>query len=131
MESYDIVIVGAGPAGSSAAMAAAKAGLKVLMVEKRAEIGSPKRCGEGLSKSALARMGLEKDDIWVCRTILGASAYAPNGKNITVGYKGPEGWVIERKVFDKWLAKKAVQAGAKVLAKTDAVSLIKKGGKVS
>ena len=131
MESYDIVIVGAGPAGSSAAMAAAKAGLKVLMVEKRAEIGSPKRCGEGLSKSALARMGLEKDDIWICRTILGASAYAPNGKKITVDYKGPEGWVIERKVFDKWLAKKAVQSGAKVLAKTDATSLLKKNGKVS
>jgi digeranylgeranylglycerophospholipid reductase len=62
---------------------------------------------------------------------LGASAYAPNGKKITVDYKGPEGWVIERKVFDKWLAKKAVQAGAKVLAKTDAISLIKKDGKVS
>ena len=131
MESYDIVVIGAGPAGSSAAMAAAKAGLKVLMVEKRAEIGSPKRCGEGLSKSALERMGLEKDDSWVRRTVLGASAYAPNGKKITVDYKGPEGWVIERKVFDKWLAKKAVQAGAKVLAKTDAVSLIKKDGKVS
>lgn len=53
MESYDIVIVGGGPAGSSAAMTAAKSGLKVLMVEKRAEIGSPKRCGEGLSKSSL------------------------------------------------------------------------------
>jgi len=103
----------------------------VLMVEKRAEIGSPKRCGEGLSKSALERMGLEKDSSWACRTILGASAYAPNGKKITVDYKGPEGWVIERKLFDKWLAKKAVEAGAKVLAKTDAVSLIKKSGKVS
>src|SRR4030042_559834 len=111
MESYDIVIVGAGPAGSSAAMAAAKAGLKVLMVEKRAEIGSPKRCGEGLSKSALARMGLEKDDIWICRTILGASAYAPNGKKITVDYKGPEGWVIERKVFDKWLPRQGGEGG--------------------
>jgi len=131
MESYDIVVIGAGPAGSSAAMTAAKSGLKVLMVEKRAEIGSPKRCGEGLSKSALERMGLEKDDSWISRTVLGASAYAPNGKKITVDYKGPEGWIIERKVFDKWLAKKAVQAGAKVLAKTDAVSLIKKDGKVS
>jgi digeranylgeranylglycerophospholipid reductase len=131
MESYDVVVVGGGPAGSSAAMAAAKAGLKVLMVEKRAEIGAPKRCGEGLSKSALERMGLEFDACWACRTVLGASAYAPNGRKITVDYKGPEGWVIERKVFDKWLAKKAVGAGAKVMAKTDAVALIKKGGKVA
>ena len=118
MESYDIIAVGGGPAGSSASMTAARAGLKVLMVEKRAEIGSPKRCGEGLSKSALERMGLEVEGIWVCRTILGASAYAPNGKKITVNYQGPEGYVIERKMFDKWLAKKAVEAGAKVLAKT-------------
>jgi digeranylgeranylglycerophospholipid reductase len=130
-ESYDIVVIGAGPAGSSVAMAAAKSGLKVLVVEKRAEIGSPKRCGEGLSKSALERMGLEPDASWIRRTILGASAYAPNGKKITADYKGPEGWVIERKVFDKWLAKKAVESGAKVLAKTDAVSIIKSGGRVS
>jgi digeranylgeranylglycerophospholipid reductase len=130
-ERYDIVVVGAGPAGSSAAMAAAKLGLRVLMVEKRAEIGSPKRCGEGLSKSALEKMGLQFENSWACRTILGASVYAPNGKKITVDYKGPEGWVIERKMFDKWLAKKAVQAGAKVLSKTGAVSLIKSGGRVS
>jgi digeranylgeranylglycerophospholipid reductase len=39
--------------------------------------------------------------------------------------------VIERKVFDKWLAKKAAEAGAKVLAKTDAVSLVRKAGKIS
>lgn len=130
-ESYDILVIGAGPAGSSVAITASKSGLSVLVVEKRAEIGSPKRCGEGLSKSALARMGLEPDASWIRRTILGASAYAPNGKKITVDYKGPEGWVIERKVFDKWLAKKAAEAGAKVLAKTDAVSLVRKAGKVS
>ena len=131
MESYDILVIGAGPAGSSVAMAAAKSGLSVLVVEKRAEIGSPKRCGEGLSKSALGRMGLEPDSSWIRRTILGASAYAPNGKKITADYKGPEGWVIERKVFDKWLAKKAAEAGAKVLAKTGAVSLVRKAGKIS
>jgi digeranylgeranylglycerophospholipid reductase len=130
-ESYDILVIGAGPAGSSVAMTAAKAGLKVLVVEKRAEIGSPKRCGEGLSRSALGRMGLEPDASWIRRTMLGASAYAPNGRKITADYKGPEGWVIERKVFDKWLAKKAADAGAKVLAKTDAVSLVRKAGKIS
>jgi digeranylgeranylglycerophospholipid reductase len=131
MESYDIVVIGAGPAGSSAAMNAAKAGLKVLMVEKRAEIGSPKRCGEGLSRSSLERMGFQPENAWIRRTILGASVYAPNGKKITIDYKGPEGWVIERKVFDKWLAQKAVEAGAKVRAKPAAVTLLKKDGKVS
>ena len=87
MTDYDIVVIGAGPAGSSAAMNAAKLGLKVLMVEKRAEIGAPKRCGEGLSRTSLQRMGLQADQVWVRRVILGASVYAPNGKKITIDYK--------------------------------------------
>ena len=52
MESYDVVVVGAGPGGSGTALEAARRGLRVLMVEKRQEIGSPKRCGEGLSRGA-------------------------------------------------------------------------------
>jgi len=52
MQSYDVVVVGAGPGGSGAALEAARRGLNVLMVEKRQEIGSPKRCGEGLSRNA-------------------------------------------------------------------------------
>jgi digeranylgeranylglycerophospholipid reductase len=58
---YDVIVVGAGPAGSSVARFCAENGLSVLVVEKRQEIGSPKRCGEGLSKSAIERMGIELD----------------------------------------------------------------------
>jgi digeranylgeranylglycerophospholipid reductase len=50
MPDYDVVIVGAGPAGSMTAKWAAKGGAKVLMIEKRQEIGSPGRCGEGISR---------------------------------------------------------------------------------
>ena len=132
---YDIVIVGAGPAGSGAAIAAAKAGLKVLMVEKRAEIGSPRRCGEGLSRSSFRRMGYtEARPEWVSQPIIGATVYSPNRKFVRMDHTETEhendGWVIERKQFDKWLAYEAVKAGAKVLAKTDA-SLLKEDGKVA
>ncbi len=49
----DLVVVGAGPAGSMTAKAAAEAGLDVVMLEKRQEIGDPIRCAEGVSKAAL------------------------------------------------------------------------------
>lgn len=135
MEEYDLIVVGAGPAGSGAAVTAAKAGLKVLMVEKRAEIGSPKRCGEGLSRSSFRRMGYDKAlPEWISQTIIGATVYSPNRKFVRMDHTEPEhendGWVIERKQFDKWLAAEAVRAGAKVLAKTDA-SLIMENGKVA
>jgi len=124
MKEYDIIVIGCGPAGSGAAKTAAERGLNVLVVEKRAEIGAPKRCGEGLSRSSLKRMGIEFDRKWVRREIIGASVYAPNGKMLRVDYKeGPEGWVIERKVFDKYLAEKAAEAGAKILAKTEATDV--------
>jgi heterodisulfide reductase subunit A-like polyferredoxin len=49
---YDLVVAGAGPAGSVAAWTAAEAGLSVLLLEKRQEIGSPVRCAEGVPHEA-------------------------------------------------------------------------------
>ena len=46
----DVLVIGAGPAGSSAARFAAKGGVDVIVLEKKSEIGFPKRCAEGVSK---------------------------------------------------------------------------------
>ena len=45
----DVIVVGSGPAGSSAAKHAALGGAKVILMDKKSEIGSPKRCAEGVS----------------------------------------------------------------------------------
>lgn len=128
---YDVVVVGAGPGGTGAARAAASAGLKVLVLEKRQEIGSPKRCGEGLSLSTIKRMGIEKNDSWVRRVVKGFTAYSPDGRFVRHDYEnGLEGYIIERKVFDKHLAEKAVEAGAKVISRAEVTRLLKEDGKV-
>jgi flavin-dependent dehydrogenase len=50
---YDVVVVGAGPAGCLAAKYAAKNGAKTLIIEEHASIGSPVQCAGLLSTSAI------------------------------------------------------------------------------
>src|SRR5512137_331624 len=134
MPEYDVVVVGAGPAGSMTAKWAAKGGAKVLMIEKRQEIGSPVRCGEGISRSWLDSVGIKLDQKSVAWQVKGAKIVAPNGTKFTLSEKmaGNEvGLVLDRVFFDKLLARDAVKAGADLVLKTSAVGLLKNGGKVT
>jgi len=134
MADYDVVVVGAGPAGSMTAKWAAKNGARVLIIEKRQEIGSPVRCGEGISRSWLDSVGIKLDSKSVARQVKGAKIVAPNGTPfyLSEDMAGDEvGLVIERIFFDKLLAKDAVKAGADLQLKTSAVNLLKKGDKVT
>jgi digeranylgeranylglycerophospholipid reductase len=130
-ESYDVVVVGAGPAGSATAKKCASYGLSVAMVEKRQEIGSPKRCGEGLSFEMIDEMGLKIPQNCIRKEINGCVIVAPNGKKTIVDFGKPSGYILERKVFDKWLAAEASRAGAYVQAKTEVTDVLKENGKVS
>ncbi len=128
---YDVVVVGAGPAGSITAKHAVLNGATVLILEKRAEVGSPVRCGEGVDKNGLAKIGVKPDKKWIANEVKGAHLYAPNGKSIELkeGMAGNEvGYVIRRDVFDKELAKEAIRAGADIMVKTSAIEVIVKGG---
>jgi digeranylgeranylglycerophospholipid reductase len=122
----DLVVVGAGPAGSMTAKAAAEAGLKVVMLEKRQEIGDPVRCAEGVSKAPLKKL-VDLDPTWISAEVKGARIRAPDGTEIVISEDraGAEvGYVLERKVFDRALAQKAAEAGAKVMVKTRALGLL-------
>ncbi|NLT38479.1 MAG: NAD(P)/FAD-dependent oxidoreductase [Methanomassiliicoccus sp.] len=130
---HDVVVVGAGPAGSMTAKWAALGGADVLMIEKRQEIGSPVRCGEGISKQWLEEVGITVDPKWVAREVRGAKIVSPSGHTFLVDEKnaGNEvGWVVDRVFFDKALARDAARAGADILLKTSATSLIKEDGKI-
>jgi digeranylgeranylglycerophospholipid reductase len=134
MPEYDVVVVGAGPAGSMTAKWAAKGGARVLIVEKRQEIGSPVRCGEGISRSWLDSVGITLDAKSLARQVKGAKIVAPNGSSFYLSEKmaGNEvGLVLDRVFFDKLLARDAVKAGADLMLKTSAVKLLKTGDKVT
>ncbi len=128
----DVLVIGGGPAGSMAAKWAAKSGVKVLLIEKRQEVGSPVRCGEGMSKDWLPEVGITPGR-WINLEVEGARIFSPCEKVFEINEKqaGNEvGYVVERDGFDKQLAIDAANAGVEVKLKTAAVGLLKDGGRV-
>ncbi|WP_067260271.1 NAD(P)/FAD-dependent oxidoreductase [Methanobrevibacter cuticularis] len=126
----DVLVIGAGPAGSTAAKHAALGGAKVILVEKKSEIGAPKRCAEGVSKEGLKLLGIEPDPRWAVKEIDGIRLVAPNGTDVWLNdeIKLPEaGYILERKVFDKFMAMDAGRAGADIKIKTLAKGMRKEG----
>ena len=119
---YDAVVVGAGPAGSLAAETLALAGHQVLLLEKHREAGIPLCCAEAVSLKSLA-LFCRPDPKWIAAPINGAVLYSPDGTEVAVPWPGV-GFVLERKLFDRWLAQRAAQAGAQVLVNAEAVGLI-------
>ena len=132
-EHFDVVVVGGGPAGTTAARIAAEKGAKTLVIEKRQEIGTPVRCGEGMPKSFLRTIGIEPDPEWIAARIKGARLVSPGGHEMYINERmagSKTGYNIERDLFDKSLARQAVEAGAVLRIKTSATGLIIEAGAV-
>lgn len=125
----DVLVIGAGPAGSSAAKHAALNGAEVLMIDKKSEIGAPKRCAEGVSKEGLRKLKIHPSSRWVTKELSGVRMISPNGTSVWLNedrVKLPEaGYILERKVFDKHMAMDAARAGAQIMVKTLATGLIR------
>lgn len=118
----DVLVIGAGPAGSSTAKHAALNGAEVILMDKKSEIGSPKRCAEGVSKEGLKKLGIEPNSRWVTKELSGVRLISPNGTDVWMKEDQvnlPEaGYILERKIFDKFMAMDAARAGATIMIKT-------------
>ncbi len=125
MDEADIVVVGAGPAGSTAAEHAARHGANVILIERRKIVGHPVRCGELVpSKEEIGLIfpgvedleglfdmpsSLRKGDIEAIRT------QSPMGTSFLLPFKG---YTTDRTEFDQHLASKAQAAGARLMIDT-------------
>lgn len=129
---YDVIVVGGGPAGSVTARYAAEHGAKVLIIERRPEIGVPVLCAEGISKN-VDKYGLVTGTHWKAATMDGARIFSPNGTivKLAADLAGAEtGYVLNREFFDKELAKGAIQKGATIMMNTRVVDILKKDKKI-
>ncbi len=127
---YDIIVVGAGPAGSTAAMYAARNELSVLLVEKKKDIGVPLQCGGFLPHYPVlqelvpnAELPDTLEDIppgCIHATASYQRFIAPSG--LSKGFE-VDADSIDRRRFDKHLAKQAAKAGAELLVGTNVTEI--------
>ena len=110
MDRFDVLIVGAGPAGSFAAERLARGGVRVALFDGRPP-GEPKACGGGVTSKALKAWPhlLEA----VGRTIDELDMYSPSGKHLHLELDEPFA-VYSRIAFDTFLRERARDAGAQV-----------------
>jgi geranylgeranyl reductase family protein len=125
---WDVVVVGAGPAGGSAALAAARAGLRTVLLEEHPTVGSPAHCTGKLSVHGFAEFGVPQA---LVRSALRAAAlYGPDGTVARVRRDAVDSYVVDRDVFDRWLAETAAAAGAEVVTGVRARRLARLDGRI-
>ncbi len=113
MKNYDVAVVGAGPVGSTFANYMANEGYRVVILEKKREIGVPLQCA-GLLGKKIRDVNVLPDE-YVLNRVHGAYIHSPTDNIMKVGKKDLQAYVIDRVGYDKYLAKRAVESGAELL----------------
>jgi menaquinone-9 beta-reductase len=130
-ERYDLIVVGAGPAGSSTAYHASRAGLRTLLLDRQT-FPRDKPCGDGLmphAASEVAMMGLSD---WLEEPHHGVFTHfalytetANLRQNVPPTLHGPRGYVVAREETDRRLLERATAAGAELHENTRATALLR------
>ena len=113
-ENRQVIVVGAGPSGLLSAREASKRGAEVLVLEEHPEVGIPCHCAGLLSLNGLERLKIPIDHSYVQNMVRGAIFYSPSGLSLKVERNRHVACVVNRSLFDKFLASQAERAGAEI-----------------
>lgn len=127
----DVLVIGAGPAGLLAANEIAKRGHTVTVLEEHEKVGEPDHCAGLLSTSGLKRLGIKPPEEIIQNTVDGARIYSPSGFSITIERGKREANVINRRLFDAWLASRAKDSGAEVITQAKAQEVLRENGRIN
>jgi geranylgeranyl reductase family protein len=114
----DIVVVGAGPAGSLAARQLARKGYSVLILEEHSEVGQPVHCAGLIGIEGLKNNGIFPRTDVVLQRVRRSIFHSPSGAQLTIDKGEPHAFVLHRDRLDQQLAKEAQAAGATLQLET-------------
>ncbi|MDD3421563.1 MAG: NAD(P)/FAD-dependent oxidoreductase [Methanocellales archaeon] len=118
--SYDIIVVGAGPAGLMAAWKASKAGSSVLLLDKKERIGAGPHPADTTFEGMFKITGLSVQKEYVIHRLKGMHIVSPSGFRIVINSPG---FAIDRAIFDEYYAGIAQDSGAEIKTGSRAIDL--------
>lgn len=114
---YDVVIVGAGPAGSAAARECAKLGLSTLCLEEHGTIGYPIQCAGLLSNAAFLECRVPSERS-ILNKVTGARVISGAGNELLIDAKTTKAVVVDRGTLDREMAEAAANEGSEFRVRT-------------
>ncbi len=118
---HDVIVVGAGPAGSQSAASLACRGYTILVLEEHPQIGVPTTCSGLIGAEAFDRFDLPRASI--IRGFDSATFFSPKNSSATVGAGRVMAYVVRRCEFDQTMAQRALSYGANYLLGVRCVGL--------
>ncbi|MHB8859069.1 MAG: geranylgeranyl reductase family protein [Thermoleophilia bacterium] len=118
MRRCDVLVVGAGPAGSMAAMTAAAEGASVIMLERKPQVGLPVQCAEFIPTQIATRFGLGRETL--VQKVAAMNTHLPDGSVTWTPFRGI---ICNRDGLDRQLAGLAIEAGADLICGTRATEV--------
>lgn len=111
MADYDVIVVGAGPIGSTYAYYMAEMGYNVAIYDMKHRIGEPLQCA-GIVSTNIDLTGNLPDEV-IYNKIRGANIYSPDKTILNIDKEDTVAYVLDRVFYDKYLFQRAIDAGTK------------------
>lgn len=120
--SVDVLVAGAGPAGSMAALFAVKGGCSVALLDRNERVSHPVRCGEGIGLKGLTASIDAIEQRWIQTCITRLTMISPSGIRVALSHI-EKGFILDRELMDNDLVQRAVKSGASYFPSTPVVSI--------
>lgn len=120
----DVIVIGAGPAGGSAARELAKRGKKVLLIERSQEIGQPNYSTAATPKETMEIFSLPRE---IASASWDRVVFSTGAETVTWQFDEVKGYVLDFAKLRKFLAKDAAQGGAAIMVGTAVYDVVDDG----